>query len=112
MKVSVQHSILPRHHSQEDSIANNTHLYSESMERSTPNQQFFSEKANFTGPEEQYRTPISEDALKTARYLEAQPRPVAVEHNVSLKSKLMFLGGWFSLNLILTISNKAVLAQV
>lgn len=81
------------------------------MEKSNVNQ-YFSEKTNFNGQDEQYRTPISDDALKAARHLEAQPQTAAVEHNVSLRSKLLFLGAWFSLNLVLTISNKAVLAQV
>lgn len=55
----------------------------------------------------------SEALLKEERDLEAQPRPApALENNVTLRSKLLFLGAWFFFNLALTISNKAVLGKV
>ncbi|KAK5175775.1 uncharacterized protein LTR77_000915 [Saxophila tyrrhenica] len=47
--------------------------------------------------------------------LEAQKQPAPpappVEHQVSFKSKLLFLGAYFILNLALTLSNKAVLGK-
>lgn len=55
----------------------------------------------------------SEGLLKQERDLEAQGRSApAVEHNVTLRAKLLFLAGWFFFNLALTISNKAVLGKV
>lgn len=54
----------------------------------------------------------SQSFLEAAHTMEAQPRTIPDEHTVPLQSKLLFLGAWFSLNLILTISNKAVLATV
>ncbi|RMX93791.1 hypothetical protein D0867_14085 [Hortaea werneckii] len=50
---------------------------------------------------------------KEERDLEAQSHAApAVEHTVSPKKKLLFLGAWFFFNLALTISNKAVLGKV
>merc|ERR1712014_14740 len=49
---------------------------------------------------------------KEERDLEAQSHAApAVEHTVSTKKKLLFLGAWFFFNLALTISNKAVLGK-
>ncbi|GAB1734710.1 hypothetical protein NU195Hw_g131t1 [Hortaea werneckii] len=49
---------------------------------------------------------------KEERDVEAQSHAApAVEHTVSPKKKLLFLGAWFFFNLALTISNKAVLGK-
>lgn len=51
--------------------------------------------------------------MKEEHDVEAQkPEPVAVEHFVSMKAKMLFLAMYFLLNLTLTISNKAVLGKV
>ena len=54
----------------------------------------------------------SDSFVETAKNLESQSESSAVERSVSLRSKLLFLGAWLTLNLVLTMSNKAVLAQV
>jgi hypothetical protein len=63
------------------------------------------------------KSPISELStherlLREAVDLEAQQRMVAAEGRASSQLKLAALSSWFILNLILTISNKAVLGKV
>lgn len=65
-------------------------------------------------PEDVVTTPrSSEELIKEKGDVEAQPLSTKVdERQISLRTKFSYLGAWFLLNLILTISNKAVLAQV
>lgn len=54
-----------------------------------------------------------DDLQKDPREVEAQQQnPQPVEHQIPLRSKLVFLGAYFILNLALTLSNKAVLGKV
>lgn len=62
--------------------------------------------------EEHALTQPQDSTFKNVNELEEQAHHHAVEHNVPLRTKLLYLGAWFSLNLVLTMSNKAVLAQV
>lgn len=41
--------------------------------------------------------------------IHSQPQPVAAEYDVETRRKLFYLAGYFTLNLVLTIYNKAVL---
>lgn len=61
-----------------------------------------------TSSEELEKNELQHDAAD----IEAQTPSTATEQTVSLRTKLTFLGAWFFLNLILTMSNKAVLQQV
>lgn len=55
----------------------------------------------------------NEGPSKEDRDLEAQIHPaLAVEHYATLRSRLLFLGAWFFLNMALTISNKVVFDKV
>lgn len=56
------------------------------------------------------KQPDDVEAQKPVQQL--QPQQIATEHTVSLKRKLFFLGVYFILNLVLTLSNKAVLSRV
>lgn len=49
--------------------------------------------------------------LKEAQDPESQ-QPIAAEHYVSLRAKLLFLAAYFLLNLFLTLSNKSLLGKV
>ncbi len=61
---------------------------------------------------EQARTPIDLEAQELPSKEHASITPGAAEYDVPTQTKLVYLGGWFLLNLALTIYNKAVLGEV
>ncbi len=61
---------------------------------------------------EQARTPTDLEAQELPSKEHASITPGAAEYDVATQTKLAYLGGWFLLNLALTIYNKAVLGEV
>lgn len=78
------------------------------------NQQFFTHQIRTSSIYNDERSDGADSSSISKRLsdLEQQPHSTAMEDNVSGRKKLSFLGGWFLLNLLLTMSNKAVLAKV
>lgn len=83
----------------------------------TPNEKYLEQQLQGRSSDERSSSDQPTDGLlKESGDVEAQKdtssSTTAVEHTVSMKSKLSFLGAYFLLNLALTLSNKAVLGHV